>query len=104
MERFYLKNYCILTSSNVCTVLIFNKSENMILKTKAEIKLGASCACRIDLTVHDVISISFERLLKDIATLISASLKNEEIFGIYSSVKYIFTLVHFNNNLQFQKY
>lgn len=67
-----------------------------------KIKLSSSCNCRINLKIKDVIDISFRPLIQEIASIISTSFKSKQIFGDYFDAEYIFGLVYFNNNKQFQ--
>lgn len=65
-------------------------------------EFSSICECKVRLTIYDIIQVSLEPVLQDIATTVSASLKINELFGSYVYIKYAFSLIHFNHNLKFQ--
>ncbi|KAI9258629.1 hypothetical protein EDC94DRAFT_163419 [Helicostylum pulchrum] len=68
----------------------------------AAIHLSKSCACSVYLTVRNIVDISFRPILQDIISLVSTSLINKQLFGKYRNMQYMFHLIHFNYNPQFQ--
>ncbi|KAG2230585.1 hypothetical protein INT48_006890 [Thamnidium elegans] len=68
----------------------------------ATIDLSSSCHCRVCLTVNDITDISFRPVLQDIISLVSTSLINKQLFGNYRNIQYVFHMIHFNYNPQFQ--
>ncbi|GAA5801998.1 hypothetical protein HPULCUR_007458 [Helicostylum pulchrum] len=56
----------------------------------------------ICLTVNDITEISFRSVLQDIISLIFTSLINKQLFGKYRNIQYVFHLIRFNYNPQFQ--
>ncbi|KAG2230318.1 hypothetical protein INT48_002743 [Thamnidium elegans] len=69
---------------------------------KNTVWLSSSCSCKINVTIHDVIEISFKPVLQDLAVTILSSLINKRLFGKYLNVQHLFNLIHFNKNPQFQ--
>ncbi|GAA5800332.1 hypothetical protein HPULCUR_005759 [Helicostylum pulchrum] len=84
-------------------------SENLLTK-KSEletdkqnmIQLNDDCGCRVCLTVTDIVDIAFKPILQTIASFMSASLINTNYFGSYKGIQYLFGLIYFNYNPQFQ--
>ncbi|KAI8078354.1 hypothetical protein BDF21DRAFT_420353 [Thamnidium elegans] len=72
------------------------------LNQKMTIRLSVSCNCKVCFMVTDLLDISFRPLLQKISSLVSHSLINEEYFGRCRSIIYVFYLIHFNYNTQFQ--
>ncbi|KAI9252245.1 hypothetical protein EDC94DRAFT_281683 [Helicostylum pulchrum] len=68
----------------------------------ATIYLSNSCGCRVCLTVNDITEISFRPVLQDIISLVSTSLINSQFFGNYGDIQFMFHLIDFNHNPQFQ--
>ncbi|KAI9247753.1 hypothetical protein EDC94DRAFT_625549 [Helicostylum pulchrum] len=83
---------------------------NNILKTnsilqdneKTVINISTSCSCRVFLAVNDIVEICFRPVIQDLISLVSSSLINRELFGKYRHIQYIFHLICFNYNPQFQ--
>lgn len=69
---------------------------------KTKVPLSTSCNCGVVLTVNDIVDISFKPFLQEIIFLVSTSLMNKQLFGKYTYIQYIFHLICFNYNLQFQ--
>lgn len=66
------------------------------------IQLNDDCGCRVCLTVTDIVDIAFKPILQTIASFMSASLINTNYFGSYKGIQYLFGLIYFNYNPQFQ--
>ncbi|GAA5808555.1 hypothetical protein MFLAVUS_001946 [Mucor flavus] len=81
---------------------ILNKTLNEQTTDTATIRLSASCNCRVYLTVNDIVEISFRSVLQDTISLVFTSLINKQIFGEYRNIQYVFHLIRFNYNPQFQ--
>ncbi|KAI8058903.1 hypothetical protein BDF21DRAFT_403529 [Thamnidium elegans] len=64
--------------------------------------LSNSCNCRVCLTVNDITEVSFQPVLQDIVSLVFTSLINKQLFGNYRNIQYVFHLIRFNYNPQFQ--
>ncbi|GAA5817549.1 hypothetical protein MFLAVUS_011097 [Mucor flavus] len=62
------------------------------------VELSTSCRCKAILTVNDIVDISFKPFLHEMISLVSTSL----LFGKYTDIQYIFHLICFNYNPQFQ--
>ncbi|KAI9271103.1 hypothetical protein EDC94DRAFT_303382 [Helicostylum pulchrum] len=70
--------------------------------TTTTINISTSCDCRVCLTLNDITEISFRPVLQDIISLVSTSLINKQLFGEYRNIRYMFHLIRFNYNSQFQ--
>ncbi|KAI9253742.1 hypothetical protein EDC94DRAFT_651273 [Helicostylum pulchrum] len=66
------------------------------------LNVSTLCNCSICLTVGDIIEISFRPVLQDIISLVFTSLINEQLFGKYKNIQYLFHLIRFNYNSQLQ--
>ncbi|GAA5798473.1 hypothetical protein HPULCUR_003877 [Helicostylum pulchrum] len=82
---------------------ILNKTLNERKTDATTISLSTSCKCRVCLTANDITEISFRPVLQDIISLIFTSLINKQLFGKYRNIQYVFHLVRFNYNPQFQR-
>ncbi|KAI9273790.1 hypothetical protein EDC94DRAFT_689813 [Helicostylum pulchrum] len=82
---------------------ILNESLDKQKTDATTIYLSTSCNCRVCLTVNDITEVSFRPVLQDIISLVSASRVNEQLFGKYRNIQYLFHLIRFNNNTQFQR-
>ncbi|KAI8067283.1 hypothetical protein BDF21DRAFT_454676 [Thamnidium elegans] len=69
---------------------------------KTTVYLSNSCNCKVCLTVNDITEISFRPVLQDIISLVFTSLINKQLFGNYRNIQYVFHLICFNYNPQFQ--
>ncbi|KAI8047020.1 hypothetical protein BDF21DRAFT_233226 [Thamnidium elegans] len=69
---------------------------------KTTVYLSKLCNCRVCLTVNDITEISFRPVLQDIISLVFTSLINKQLFGNYRNIQYVFHLISFNYNPQFQ--
>lgn len=65
--------------------------------------LTHECNCVIYLDMNSIIEIAWKPTFKSIATTLSSSLENSNIFGLYYNLNYLFGLIHFNQNLEYQK-
>ncbi|KAI9261374.1 hypothetical protein EDC94DRAFT_648773 [Helicostylum pulchrum] len=81
---------------------ILNKMSNEQKTDTTSIHLSTSCNCRVCLTVNDITEISFRPVLQDIISLIFTSLINKQLFEKYRNIQYVFHLIRFNYNPQFQ--
>ncbi|KAI8065964.1 hypothetical protein BDF21DRAFT_114766 [Thamnidium elegans] len=84
-------------SKNILAEIPHNRKTDKII-----IQLGVFCNCRVCLTVHDIIEISFRPLLQEIISLVSTSLINTQLFGKYKNIQYLFHLIRFNYNFWLQ--
>ncbi|KAI9358859.1 hypothetical protein BD770DRAFT_410164 [Pilaira anomala] len=75
--------------------LILKKNDVLQLDDKETIKL-------VSLSVRDIINISFKSFLRDIASVVSTSLVNQELFGLYNNIEYAFNVMYFTENRQLQ--
>lgn len=66
------------------------------------VRLNSSCNCKVRLTIIDIIDIAFTPVLQDIGRTLFASLLNNELFGNYINVDYLFIIIRFSNNPQLQ--
>lgn len=83
-------------------VQLLTKKSDLETDKKNMIQLNDDCGCRVCLTVTDIIEIAFKPILQTIASLMSASLINTNYFGSYKGIQYLFGLIYFNYNPQFQ--
>ncbi|KAI8047202.1 hypothetical protein BDF21DRAFT_457392 [Thamnidium elegans] len=81
---------------------IFNKNVTAQKADKTTVYLSNSCNCRVCLAVDDITEISFRPVLQDIISLVFTSLINKQLFGNYRNIQYVFHLICFNYNPQFQ--
>ncbi|GAA5816210.1 hypothetical protein MFLAVUS_009736 [Mucor flavus] len=81
---------------------ILNKTLNEQKSDTAMIHLSTSCNCEVCLTENDITEISFRPVLQDIISLVFTSLINKQLFGKYRNIQYVFHLIRFNYNPQFQ--
>ncbi|KAI8047311.1 hypothetical protein BDF21DRAFT_209923 [Thamnidium elegans] len=81
---------------------ILNKNLTTQKADKTTVYLSKSCNCRVCLTVNDITEISFRPVLQDIISLVFTSLINKQLFGNYRHIQYVFHLICFNYNPQFQ--
>ncbi|KAI8047313.1 hypothetical protein BDF21DRAFT_457357 [Thamnidium elegans] len=81
---------------------ILNKNLTTRKADKTTVYLSNSCNCRVCLTVNDITEISFRPVLQDIISLVFTSLINKQLFGNYRNIQYVFHLICFNYNPQFQ--
>ncbi|KAG2237166.1 hypothetical protein INT48_004668 [Thamnidium elegans] len=100
LEIFTLENHAEFTNN----FKQYISENNLSQSTNDEliVQLSISCNCKVCLTVNDIIEISFQPVLQNITSLLSASLINKEFFGKYWNIKYVFQLIHFNYNTQLQ--
>ncbi|KAI9254703.1 hypothetical protein EDC94DRAFT_618169 [Helicostylum pulchrum] len=84
-------------------------SKNILNETLTTQKVGAatiglstSCSCKFDVTINDITEISFRPVLQNIISLVSTSVINRQLFGKYRKIQYMFHLIRFNYNPQFQ--
>ncbi|KAI8067257.1 hypothetical protein BDF21DRAFT_112036 [Thamnidium elegans] len=82
---------------------ILNKSLITQKADKTTVYLSKSCNCKVCLTVNDITEISFRPVLQDIISLVFTSLINKQLFGNYRNIQYVFHLICFNYNPQFQR-
>ncbi|GAA5807513.1 hypothetical protein MFLAVUS_000876 [Mucor flavus] len=103
-EIFSLENQAELTNNlkEHISKNILNKTLNEQNTDTATISLSTSCNCRVCLTLGDITEISFRPVLQDIISLVFTSLVNKQRFGKYRNLQYIFHLIRFNYNPQFQ--
>lgn len=64
--------------------------------------LHSACDCSIVLSIRDIVEISFKPVMLEIASIISSSLVNENFFGNYINIEYLYSMISFNHNPQFQ--
>ncbi|KAI9273931.1 hypothetical protein EDC94DRAFT_113854 [Helicostylum pulchrum] len=104
LEIFSLKNRAEFTNNlkEYISKNILNKTLNAQKTDTVTIHLSTSCNCRVCLTVNDITEISFRPVLQEIISLIFTSLINKQLFGKYRDIQYVFHLVCFNYNPQFQ--
>ncbi|KAI8094001.1 hypothetical protein BDF21DRAFT_86107 [Thamnidium elegans] len=81
---------------------ILNKYLTTQKTDKTTVYLSNSCNCRVCLTVNDITEVSFRPVLQDIISLVFTSLINKQLFGNYRNIQYVFHLIYFNYNPQFQ--
>ncbi|KAI9359865.1 hypothetical protein BD770DRAFT_471686 [Pilaira anomala] len=67
---------------------------------KVLVQMNTFCLCKVCLTEKDIIEIAFKPMLQEIASLVSASLINKNLFGNYTDIQYLVNFMHFNNNTQ----
>ncbi|KAI9364817.1 hypothetical protein BD770DRAFT_154174 [Pilaira anomala] len=65
------------------------------------VPLSSNCKCGIYLSVRDIIDISFQPVFQEIALLVATSLINNNLFGHYTNIEFIFNVICFNNNPKF---
>ncbi|KAI8066116.1 hypothetical protein BDF21DRAFT_117799 [Thamnidium elegans] len=82
---------------------ILNKNLTTQKADKITVYLSDSCNCRVCLTVNDITEISFQPVLQDIISLVFTSLINKQLFGNYRNIQYVFHLIRFSYNPQFQR-
>ncbi|GAA5798352.1 hypothetical protein HPULCUR_003754 [Helicostylum pulchrum] len=104
LERFSLGNLVKFTKNlkEFISKNILNKTLNEQTTDKAIFYLSTLCNCRVCLTVNDITEISFRPALQDIVSLVFTSLINKQLFGKYRNIQYVFHLIRFNYNPQFQ--
>lgn len=83
-------------------VQIISKNTSFQIDGKKKIPLNSTCDCAIILSVRDILTIAFKPVFQNIASIISASLLNTNIFGYYTNITHNFILIHFNRNPKFQ--
>ncbi|GAA5805126.1 hypothetical protein HPULCUR_010639 [Helicostylum pulchrum] len=105
LEIFTLENQAEFTNNlkEYISKNILNESLDKQKTDATTIYLSTSCNCRVCLTVNDITEVSFRPVLQDIISLVSASRVNEQLFGKYRNIQYLFHLIRFNNNTQFQR-
>ncbi|KAG2235835.1 hypothetical protein INT48_003947 [Thamnidium elegans] len=81
---------------------ILNKNLTTQKEDKPAVYLSKSCNCRVCLTANDITEVSFRPVLQDIISLVFTSLINKQLFGNYRNIQYVFHLIRFNYNPQFQ--
>ncbi|KAG2235805.1 hypothetical protein INT48_001031 [Thamnidium elegans] len=81
-------------------VPIYNKDLQRGKKTA--LQLNKSCHCKLYLSADDIIEISFKPVLQETIFNVSTSLLNKELFGNYENIRYLFSLICFDYNSQFQ--
>ncbi|GAA5799294.1 hypothetical protein HPULCUR_004705 [Helicostylum pulchrum] len=65
--------------------------------------LTDKCRCVIDLNMNSMIEIAWKPTFKSLATTLSSSLENLNLFGLYYNINYLFGLIHFNQSSEYQK-
>ncbi|KAI9259795.1 hypothetical protein EDC94DRAFT_153832 [Helicostylum pulchrum] len=70
---------------------------------KTTLQLSKSCHCKFFLSTDDIIDISFKPVLQETIFNISTSLLNKDMFGNYENIHYLFSLICFDYNPQFQR-
>ncbi|KAI8056478.1 hypothetical protein BDF21DRAFT_430903 [Thamnidium elegans] len=84
---------------------------NNILKSKSKLQLderkiihfSSNCDCKVHLSVRDLIDMAFKPVIRNVVTILSGTLVNTSLFRYYTDIQYLFVLIYFNSNLQFQK-
>ncbi|KAI9357877.1 hypothetical protein BD770DRAFT_410692 [Pilaira anomala] len=66
---------------------ILRENKIFTLDHKELIHLNVICSCRVTLAIRDIIYISFKPILHEIASTISASLIDTNLFGKYSDIQ-----------------
>lgn len=66
------------------------------------LQLSKYCTCKFHLLIDDIIDVSFKPVLQDIMYYVSMSLVKKGLFGSYKNIQYLFSLIRFNYNSQFQ--
>ncbi|GAA5808493.1 hypothetical protein MFLAVUS_001884 [Mucor flavus] len=104
LEIFTLKNQAEFTNNlkEFISKNILNKTLNEQTTDIVTISLSTSCNCRVRLTVNDITEISFRPILQCIISIVFTSLINKQLFGKYRNIQYVFHLIRFNYNPQFQ--
>ncbi|KAI8047277.1 hypothetical protein BDF21DRAFT_210688 [Thamnidium elegans] len=104
LDIFSLKNQAEFTNNlkEYISKEILNKNLTTQKADKTTVYLSNSCNCRVCLTVNDITEISFRPVLQDIISLVFTSLINKQLFGNYRHIQYVFHLICFNYNPQFQ--
>ncbi|GAA5808513.1 hypothetical protein MFLAVUS_001904 [Mucor flavus] len=105
LEIFTLKNQAEFTNNlkEFISKNILNKTLNEQTTDIVTISLSTSCNCRVRLTVNDITEISFRPILQYIISIVFTSLINKQLFGKYRNIQYVFHLIRFNYNPQFQR-
>ncbi|GAA5808475.1 hypothetical protein MFLAVUS_001866 [Mucor flavus] len=105
LEIFTLKNQAEFTNNlkEFISKNILNKTLNEQTTDIVTISLSTSCNCRVCLTVNDITEISFRPILQCIISIVFTSLINKQLFGKYRNIQYVFHLIRFNYNSQFQR-
>ncbi|KAI8067297.1 hypothetical protein BDF21DRAFT_454688 [Thamnidium elegans] len=104
LDMFSLENQAEFTNNlkEYISKEILNKNLTTQKADKITVYLSNSCNCRVCLTVNDITEISFRPVLQDIISLVFTSLINKQLFGNYRNIQYVFHLICFNYNPQFQ--
>ncbi|KAI8087074.1 hypothetical protein BDF21DRAFT_413683 [Thamnidium elegans] len=104
MRLFVLKSKLIFMSNlkRFISENILANNSNLEMTHGTYIHLNNTCCCKVHLTVYDIIEVSFKPTLKEIASIVFASLLNTRLFGKYIFIDYAFTLIYFNQNPTFQ--
>ncbi|KAI8087094.1 hypothetical protein BDF21DRAFT_413720 [Thamnidium elegans] len=77
-------------------------AENSNLQSITDLRLNKTCHCQVDLKFQDILNICFKPFLQQISVTVQSSLINQQLFAKYANIKYLFILIYFNKNVQFQ--
>ncbi|GAA5811591.1 hypothetical protein MFLAVUS_005031 [Mucor flavus] len=104
LEIFSLENQAEFTKNleEYISKNILNETLNEQKADTATISLSTLCKCKVCLTANDITEISFRPVLQDIISLIFTSLIDKQLFEKYGYIHYVFNLIRFNYNPQFQ--